>query len=769
LNERRFVDMSYEENRRVLTSEEFGNTIEIAKEKAKKYNHENICSELLLYSMLDNENTVELLKDCGVTIDSLKSELEQYFKDYCNDENSTFSKITLSLIAAQAINFGAAVIVNSGRTTFYNSDFILALVDFDDELETAAATMLINNGFDTVAMKDLVSHNLKYMHNDREIMEVNENTGMSESVKDASNSKSKSTKTIEEFTINVTEKARQGKIDPIFGRDKEIQRTIQILARRTKNNPIHVGYPGVGKTAITEGLAMMIIADKVPDCLKGYEIYSLDMGTLLAGAKYRGDFEERLKKLLKELEDLDKAILFIDEIHTIVGAGSTNGGSMDAANILKPLLTKGTLKVIGATTSDEYRKYFEKDPALSRRFQKVDINEPSKEDTLKILKGIKKYYEDFHGVKYSNTSLQYAIDLSVKYINNKFLPDKAIDLIDEVGSYVKLNCDSKKVTKKDIDKVLSLVANIPDTNMNKSDSDILKTLEENMKKKIFGQDLAISTIVKAIKRSKSGLDDREKPIASLLFVGPTGTGKTEICRQLSKEFNMPLIRFDMSEYMEKHSVAKLIGAPPGYVGYEEGGLLTEKVRNTPSCILLLDEIEKAHSDIFNVLLQIMDYGSVTDNNGKKIDFKNAILVMTSNCGAAQVGKTLIGLRKETIDDSAITDNVNKTFSPEFRNRLDAVVMFNKLDDSMLRKIAEREVGLLAVKLKAKKAIDLNVSEAAYDKIITDAKATFGAREIIRIVDSKIKDYFVDMVLFENDKINKVTVDVKDKEFEFETE
>lgn len=761
--------MSYEENRRVLTSEEFANTIEIAKEKAKKYNHENICSELLLYSMLDNANTLELLEDCGVTIDALKSELEQYFKDYCNDENSTFSKITLSLIAAQAINFGATVIVNSGRTTFYNSDFILALVDFDEELETAAATMLINNGLDVLTMKDLVSHNSKYMHNDREVMEMSENTGMSESMKDASSPKSKSTKTIEEFTINVTEKARQGKIDPIFGRDKEIQRTIQILARRTKNNPIHVGYPGVGKTAITEGLAMMIIADKVPDCLKGYEIYSLDMGTLLAGAKYRGDFEERLKKLLKELEELDKAILFIDEIHTIVGAGSTNGGSMDAANILKPLLTKGTLKVIGATTSDEYRKYFEKDPALSRRFQKVDINEPSKEDTLKILKGIKKYYEDFHGVKYSNTSLQYAIDLSVKYINNKFLPDKAIDLIDEVGSYVKLNCDSKKVTKKDIDKVLSLVANIPDTNMNKSDSDILKTLEENMKKKIFGQDLAISTIVKAIKRSKSGLDDREKPIASLLFVGPTGTGKTEICRQLSQEFNMPLIRFDMSEYMEKHSVAKLIGAPPGYVGYEEGGLLTEKVRNTPSCILLLDEIEKAHSDIFNVLLQIMDYGSVTDNNGKKIDFKNAILVMTSNCGAAQVGKTLIGLRKETIDDSAITDNVNKTFSPEFRNRLDAVVMFNKLDDSMLRKIAEREVGLLAVKLKAKKAIDLNVSEAAYDKIITDAKATFGAREIIRIVDSKIKDYFVDMVLFENDKINKVTVDVKDKEFEFETE
>ena len=761
--------MSYEENRRVLTSEEFANTIEIAKEKAKKYNHENICSELLLYSMLDNSNTLELLEDCGVTIDALKSELEQYFKDYCNDENSTFSKITLSLIAAQAINFGATVIVNSGRTTFYNSDFILALVDFDEELETAAATMLINNGLDVVAMKDLVSHNSKYMHNDREVMEMSENTGVSESMKGESSPKSKSTKTIEEFTINVTEKARQGKIDPIFGRDKEIQRTIQILARRTKNNPIHVGYPGVGKTAITEGLAMMIIADKVPDCLKGYEIYSLDMGTLLAGAKYRGDFEERLKKLLKELEELDKAILFIDEIHTIVGAGSTNGGSMDAANILKPLLTKGTLKVIGATTSDEYRKYFEKDPALSRRFQKVDINEPSKEDTLKILKGIKKYYEDFHGVKYSNTSLQYAIDLSVKYINNKFLPDKAIDLIDEVGSYVKLNCDSKKVTKKDIDKVLSLVANIPDTNMNKSDSDILKTLEENMKKKIFGQDLAISTIVKAIKRSKSGLDDREKPIASLLFVGPTGTGKTEICRQLSQEFNMPLIRFDMSEYMEKHSVAKLIGAPPGYVGYEEGGLLTEKVRNTPSCILLLDEIEKAHSDIFNVLLQIMDYGSVTDNNGKKIDFKNAILVMTSNCGAAQVGKTLIGLRKETIDDSAITDNVNKTFSPEFRNRLDAVVMFNKLDDSMLRKIAEREVGLLAVKLKAKKAIDLNVSEAAYDKIITDAKATFGAREIIRIVDSKIKDYFVDMVLFENDKINKVTVDVKDKEFEFETE
>ena len=763
-------------SRQIITSKEFCDTIFKATELAKERYHENISCEALLYVMLEEKNTNELLKECNVDIDSLDQDLENYFSDYLDDENKTFNKIPLSQLATEAINVGAQRVLGANRTQFYNSDFILALIDFHSELETAAGTLLLNNGFDVLIMKEQLSHNPEYMHNDKADDEFNESEDSDKSDNSLSvpkKNRKTSTKTIEEFTINVTQKARDGKIDPVFGRDKEIKRTIQILGRRTKNNPIHIGYPGVGKTAITEGLANLIVNDQVPDFLKGCEIYSLDMGTLLAGAKYRGDFEERLKNLLKELEQLDNAILFIDEIHTIVGAGTTSGGSMDAANLLKPLLTKGSLKVIGATTSDEYRKYFEKDSALSRRFQKVDINEPSKSDTLKILKGIKKYYEDYHGVKYSDKVLQYAIDLSVKYINNKFLPDKAIDLVDEAGSYVKLNSDSenKKVTKRDLDRVISLVANIPDTNVTKSDIDVLRTLEENIKNKIFGQNEAISTIVKAIKRNKSGLDDREKPIASLLFVGPTGTGKTEICRQLSKEFAIPLIRFDMSEYMEKHSVAKLIGAPPGYVGYEEGGLLTEKIRNTPSCILLLDEIEKAHKDIFNVLLQIMDYGSMTDNNGKKIDFKNVMLIMTSNCGASEVGKPVIGLKRQVTDTSKITDKVNSTFTPEFRNRLDSIVTFNQLDDSMLRKIAEREVSLLASKLKAKKSIDLTVTDSVYAKIVKDAKVTFGAREIIRIVDSKIKDKFVDLVLFNEDSISKVTVtmDKENKEFEFETE
>ena len=758
-----------------MASKEFSDVIYKATELAKTRSHDSIGCEVLLYTMLEDDKTYDLLAESNTDIDNLKNDLEKYFKDYLDFENSTFEKIQFSPLAAETINIGVQRVVGANRTQFYNSDFIITLIDFHDILQTAAGTFLLSNGLDIVTMKDELSHNPEYIHNDKE---EGESFGEGIFNEEDTNNKTKpkkksSTKTIDEFTINVTQKARDGKIDPVFGRDKEIKRTIQILGRRSKNNPIHVGYPGVGKTAITEGLANLIVQGQVPDFLKDCEIYSLDMGTLLAGAKYRGDFEERLKNLLKELEQLENSILFIDEIHTIVGAGTTNGGSIDAANLLKPLLTKGSIKVIGATTSDEYRKYFEKDPALSRRFQKVNINEPSKADTLNILKGIKKYYEDYHNVKYTDKVLQYAIDLSVKYINNKFLPDKAIDLVDEAGSYVKLNSvsESKKVTKKDLDKVISLIANIPDKNVTKSDVDILRTLEENLKGRIFGQNEAISTIVKAIKRNKSGLDDREKPIASLLFVGPTGTGKTEICRQLSSEFSIPLVRFDMSEYMEKHSVAKLIGAPPGYVGYEEGGLLTEKIRNTPSCILLLDEIEKAHKDIYNVLLQIMDYGSMTDNNGKKIDFKNVILIMTSNCGASEVGKPVIGLKRQMADISKITEKVNSTFTPEFRNRLDSIVTFNQLDDLMLRKIAEREISLLAAKLKAKKSIDLTVTDNAYAKIVKDAKATFGAREIIRIVDSKIKDRFVDLVLFNDKVVNKVTVtiDKDEKEFEFETE
>lgn len=777
---------------------------------AKEHKHECVSPELVLHSALKVGNTKNLLEDSGCNVELLQEGLEKYFELYFDEQNKKFL-VEISETLAILVEMAMYKIIACGRNILTISDLILSI--FDDQ-NTTAADFLKACGFDKLSFVDNLSHNPDYMIKDTyrnelskpdiktiDIPDYNEdedyfneeyyskldeelndldkefnntpykvtkrfnsNSNKNEKDEEITNEK-KVGKLVKEFAINITDKAKAGKIDPIIGRDKEINRTIQILARRTKNNPIHVGDPGVGKTAITEGLARLIVEDKVPDCLKGYDIYSIEMGTMLAGTKYRGDFEERLKGLLKELEELDKAILFIDEIHTLVGAGSTSGGAMDAANLLKPLLTKGTLKVIGATTADEYRKHFEKDPALSRRFQKVAINEPTASDTFKIIKGIKPYYEEFHNVKYTNEVIKYAIDLSVKYINNKFLPDKAIDLIDEVGSYVKLNSNKKTVTKKDIDKVISLVANIPDVNMDKSDADILINLEANLKTKIFGQDEAVSTIVKAIKRSKSELDERTKPIANLLFVGPTGTGKTEICKQLSNEFNIPLIRFDMSEYMEKHAVSKLIGAPPGYVGYEEGGILTEKIKTNPYCILLLDEIEKAHSDIYNVLLQVMDYGILTDNNGKKVDMKNVILIMTSNCGAVHVGKQSIGLGRKAIGGEFMAETVNKTFAPEFRNRLDSIVTFNKLNDEMLIKIVEREIGYLSNKLSTK-GITIEVTENCYKHIVKEANETFGARAIMRIVNEKIKDNFVDMVLFNNGINKTIIVDVVEGEYIF---
>ncbi len=771
--------------KKITCDEKFNEILVNSYSYADEKKHECVTPELVLFQSLNNENIKNLLTDSDVNIDNLKSDLLEYFEKYCDGLNDKFA-IDISETLAVLVELAMYKIISCGRDTLTMTDVILSTYE---DGNTTAADMLKLNGFNKLKFVDNLAHNPDYKIDngkrnklsrpnvqeinipdyddeyddffDAEYYDTMYNDFSEESKKDEG---PKVGKLVKEFAINITEKARQGKIDPIIGRDKEINRTIQILSRRTKNNPIHVGDPGVGKTAITEGLAKLIIEDKVPDCLKGYEIYSIEMGTMLAGTKYRGDFEERLKGFLNELEQLDKAILFIDEIHTLVGAGSTSGGSMDAANLLKPLLTKGTLKVIGATTSDEYRKYFEKDPALSRRFQKVAINEPSEADTIKIIKGIKSYYEDFHKVKYTNDVIKYAVELSVKYINNKYLPDKAIDLIDEVGAYVKLNSSKKTVTKKDVDKVISLVANIPDVNMEKSDVDILRSLEDRLKTKIFGQDQAIQTIVKAIKRSKSELDERTKPIASLLFVGPTGTGKTEICKQLSSEFDIPLIRFDMSEYMEKHSVAKLIGAPPGYVGYEEGGLLTEKVRTNPYCILLLDEIEKAHEDIYNILLQVMDYGMLTDNNGKKVDMKNVILIMTSNCGAANVGKQRIGIGRGQIGGEFMAETVEKKFAPEFRNRLDGIVTFNKLDDDMLRKIVNREVTALSDRL-TKKNVTITVTDKCYDSIIKEANATFGARAILRIVNEKIKDYFVDIVLF-NDGTNKHYVVDVDNNGEF---
>ena len=730
----------------VTLSKELGNQINMAILAGKKYHHDVVTPESIIFQIVKNVSSVEkTLEKSGIDIEELKGFLIQYLKDYCNDQNSTFD-VELSETTQEILDAAAYRAVNCGKTQIDCYKFIYeAYLSEDCEIND----IFEESGFDE----------LKFKQNVSDLENFDDEEDEEENPEDADKSM------LEKFTTNITQKAREGKIDNIIGRDKEIKRTIQILCRRNKNNPIHVGLPGVGKTAITEGLAKKIVEDDVPEYLKGYEIYSIEMGSLLAGTKYRGDFEERLKKLLKEVKELDKAILFIDEIHTIVGAGATSGGSMDAANLLKPLLTSGELKVIGATTDEEYRKYFEKDAALSRRFQKVAINEPSPEDTLKILNGIKSNYEEFHGVKYTESVLKYAIDASIKYINNRYLPDKAIDLIDEAGSYTKINKSDKKVTKKEIDNVISLVANIPNKNLKKSDVDILRDLEKNMKCKIFGQDEAIDLVVRQIKRSKSGLDDREKPIASCLFVGPTGTGKTELCKQLSEQFNIPLIRFDMSEYQEKGSVAKLIGTAPGYVGYEAGGVLVKKIKNTPSCILLLDEIEKAHEDIYNILLQVMDYGMLSDNEGNKVNCKNVILIMTSNCGAAQVGKMRIGLTGGTVDSSNIMESVKKKFKPEFRNRLDSIVVFNKLSKEMLRKIAEREISSLLAKLN-QKGILVEIKDSVYTKIVDDADKTFGAREVVRLVDKEIKDHFVDIVLFNKEK-NPVVIDIKDNKFDFE--
>lgn len=573
---------------------------------------------------------------------------------------------------------------------------------------------------------------------------------------------------LEHFTIDLTEKARKGKIDPLIGREDILERTIQVLSRRLKNNPIHVGDPGVGKTAITEGLARLIAEDKVPKSLKGSKIYYLDMGSMLAGTKYRGDFEERIKKVLNEIQNQPKAIVYIDEIHTIVGAGAVSDGAMDASNIIKPFLTQGTLRFIGSTTYEEYKKYFEKDRALSRRFQKIDVPEPSIDDTFKILKGLKDRYEEYHKVKYTDSALRLAAELSAKYIQDRHLPDKAIDVIDETGAYVRLHAkdEDKVITikNKDIERTVSAIARIPIQSVSRDEISKLKNLDVKLKSTIFGQDKAIDTVVQAIKRSRAGFNENEKPVASLLFVGPTGVGKTELAKQLSLHLGIPFIRFDMSEYQEKHTVSRLIGAPPGYVGYEEGGLLTDAIRKTPHCVLLLDEIEKAHPDIYNVLLQVMDYAVLTDNNGKKADFRNVILIMTSNAGAREVGRTLIGFDSRNVDRSAMTKEVERIFSPEFRNRLDDIVVFNHINEEMALLITKKAINQFKEKLKTKN-IKLKVTERCCKWIAQKGLSSiYGAREILRYVQDKIKTYFVDEVLFgELSKGGTAIIDVVDGE------
>jgi ATP-dependent Clp protease ATP-binding subunit ClpA len=537
---------------------------------------------------------------------------------------------------------------------------------------------------------------------------------------------------------------------PLIGREAELARTMQILCRKYKNNPIHIGEAGVGKTAITNGLVRIINEGKVPDKLKNAKVFSIDLGGMLAGTQYRGDFEKRFKMIMDGVATIENPIIYIDEIHNIVGAGSIGGGSFDVSNMLKPYLTTGKIRFIGATTYEEYNKHFANSKSLVRRFQNIDIKEPSTEETIKILTGLKKHYEDYHKVKYSKGTIEHAVILSDKYINERYLPDKAIDLIDEAGAYRVMNPLDKKVQsvdKKLIEEVLSKICNIPKETVEGDEVKKLSNMEEKLKSQVFGQDEAINKVVNSVKLSRAGLNDDNKPIASMLFVGPTGVGKTEIAKELAKTLDIELIRFDMSEYVEKHTVAKLIGAPAGYVGYEEGGLLTDAVRKNPHCVLLLDEIEKAHSDIFNILLQVMDYATLTDNKGRKTDFRNAILIMTSNAGASKLNKSLIGFGERHINTDIINDEVKRTFTPEFRNRLSKIVIFNSLNKSMATKIVEKQFKLLNEKL-IDKGIELSLSKSCMEYI--EEKGTseeYGAREISRVIDAEVKPLLVEELLF----------------------
>ena len=733
--------------------------------EAKHKGHEYLTAEHILYASLFFEEGLEIIKNCGGDAEAVKLDLSDFFKDNV--------PVVEDIEPLQSTGFNGVFqsaafhVLSSGKEAIKIGDIFVALFE---QQECFASYILLKNGITRLNILKYISHGISVLPESSEDgeEEFEEIEGVEDFLDDDDEENVQVNKKdfISSFTIDLTEKAVRGEIDPLIGREDILQRTMQVLCRRQKNNPVHVGEPGVGKTAITEGLAKLIIEDKVPRALKESKIYYLDMGSLLAGTKYRGDFEERAKKVLQELESRGKAIVYIDEIHTVVGAGAVSGGSMDASNILKPFLTSGNLRFIGSTTYEEYKKYFDKDRALSRRFQKIEVPEPSAEDTYLILLGLRERYEAFHRVSYTDKALKVACELSAKYINDRHLPDKAIDVIDETAAYIRLLADDDdkiiEITEKDMERTVSLIAKIPEQSVSSSEVTQLKNLDTMLKKEIYGQDEAVDTVVTAIKRSRAGFNEGEKPVASLLFVGPTGVGKTEISRQLSTVLGIPLVRFDMSEYQEKHTVARLIGAPPGYVGYEEGGLLTEAIRKTPYCVLLLDEIEKAHPDIFNVLLQIMDYATLTDNNGKKADFRNVILVMTSNAGAREVGRALIGFEQRQIDKGAITKEVERIFLPEFRNRLDDIVVFRHIDKGMALLIAKKAIRQFESKLAAKN-ISLKVTDSCYEWIAGKGlSSAYGAREILRVVQEKIKSYFVDEVLFGSLSEGGVAViDIKD--------
>ena len=703
---------------------------------AQKNNLEYVTPEIVLLIIAENETFAEAFEACGGDLSILADNITEYTEKYLDKEPDVNPE--LSSETKRLLNIAGQSAYNSGCTEVCVRHLVHAIW----KLQNSYAVYYMER--QGITGPELLLE-FTYIESDMTAKEEYLSEDIEPAVPEDVQEKYGSCISFAPC-LNDTLKD----VNPLIGREKELDRTIQILCRKDKNNPLHIGEPGVGKTAITYGLVQMIRENRVPEALAGARIFSLDLGGMLAGTQYRGDFEKRLKKVLSDISCEEKPIIYIDEIHNISGAGAVGESSIDASNMLKPYLTDGHIRFIGATTYEEYKKYFEKNKSLVRRFQNIEIKEPSEDETIRILEGLKDKYEDFHGVKYSKGVIEYAVQMSSKYINERYLPDKAIDLIDEAGAYRKLHPTDKKVQivdKKIINEVLTTICRVPVETVKTDDVSGLSNLEKRMKKKIFGQDEAVEHVVNAVKFSKAGLLDENKPLASLLFVGPTGVGKTEIAKTLAEELGIRLIRFDMSEYGEKHAVAKLIGAPAGYVGYEEGGLLTESIRKNPSSVLLLDEIEKAHSDIYNVLLQVMDYATLTDNQGRKADFRNVIVIMTSNAGASQIGKKMIGFGSENQNEGVIMEAVKQTFQPEFRNRLNKIVVFNSMDEDMASRIAERKLSELVSKLSARK-IKLSVDKSSVQLIIKRGiTPEFGAREVDRIIRNDIKPLFVDKILF----------------------
>ncbi len=775
---------------------------------AREHRHEYITPEHMLYAMLFYDETRFVLRESGVDLELLKENLEEYFEkrmpvlaiddDHEPEQTSGFQDIIEQAVVHTE---------SSQKKILELSDLLVAIFD---EPETYGNYYLVKNGLTRYNLTEVISHRLPIYRERKDNKQAEQNASPDDlSASPLDGAAKEDDSALSRYTRNLTRAATEGRIDPLIGRENILARTLQVLCRRVKNNPVLVGDPGVGKTAMAGGIALRIVSENVPKRLLGAEVFELDMGSLLAGTKYRGDFEERLKAILNELSSRN-AILFIDEIHTIIGAGSVSGGSVDGANLLKPALADGKIRCIGSTTDDEFKKIFSKDGALSRRFQKVEIPPTNQDETLKILQGLRSRFEQYHGVHYTETALEAAVELSDKFINDRALPDKAIDVIDEAGAAMQLrvaeisnlkgnhegklsgdeyrhviyldemgighskidknilgkgkNGHRRQINARFIEKIVAGIARVPVESISKSEVERLKLLEPELQKRVFGQDSAIRTVVNAIKRSRAGFTKEQKPIASFLFVGPTGVGKTELCVQLSKVLNVPLIRFDMSEYQEKHTVSRLVGSPPGYVGFDEGGLLTSAIRKQPHAVLLLDEIEKAHADIYNVLLQILDYATLTDNLGRKADFRNVIIIMTSNAGARDLGKRMIGFVDTRGDESSVSIALEKIFSPEFRNRLDKIVTFKRLGHKEIISIVNKEIHEFELQLH-KKRVTINVTDTAREWFVSlGYSEEFGARNIARVIQDRLKDYFVDSILFGDLRQGGMTtVDVRMKD------